>query len=179
MQVQLSRLFGTESSHAKRMPKTNAQWRKTLFAILEEIQRYIDANVDTDEFHRAVLYSGLFGARESLKQEDFWPGYVEGITRVTLALLGDYPDHTRRKSGRKDADFYKLNLNRTVQWSQDPEQRFRTLFRVGLVGFPRLSESPVAVLDKFRDRFGYKVNHATFLEWYRAHYANDYATVFR
>jgi hypothetical protein len=179
MQIQLSRLFGTESKIAKNELKTNAQWRRTLKSVLSEIQAYLDANADTDEFHRMQLYSGLLSASEALKQEDFWPGYTEGVTRIVLILLGDYPDHRRRKSGRKGEDFYRLNLDRTLQWSQTPEQRFRTLFHVGLAGFPQLSKSPVDVLRNFRDEYGYRVNHATFLEWYRVNFAEDYAAVFR
>ena len=82
MQIQLSRLFGTESKIAKDELKTNAQWRRTLKSVLSEVQAYLDANVDTDDFHRMQLYSGLVPASEALRQEDFWPGYTEGITRI-------------------------------------------------------------------------------------------------
>jgi hypothetical protein len=179
MQVQLSRLFGTESKYARDDLKTDAQWRSTLKSVLSEVKAYLDANVDSDEFHTMQVYSGLLAASDALKQEDFWPGYTEGITRIALTLLGEYPDHRKRKSGRKDAGFYKLNLERTAQWTQAPEQRFRTLFHVGLTGFPQLSESPVEVLRKFRDKYGYQIDHGTFLEWYRKNFSKDYAAVFR
>jgi hypothetical protein len=102
-QVQLARLFGSASKLATTDRRTAAQWRKTLKAVLGELDRYVSANVDTDELHRSMLLTGLVAADESLKQDDFWPGYAEGITRLALILLGDYPDHRRRKPGRAAA----------------------------------------------------------------------------
>ncbi|MHB1958137.1 MAG: hypothetical protein ACYCO5_03800 [Acidobacteriaceae bacterium] len=179
MQVQLSRLFGSESRYAKADKRTAAEWRKTLKAVLGEMERYVAANVDTDDFHKFTLLSGLWGASEALKEEDFWPGYVEGITRVGLILLGDYPDHRKRKLGRKLADHYKLDLERTVQWTQTPEQRLSVLIHAERTGFPVLSERPLDVLRKFRDRYGFKPTQTDFLEWYRANFPRDYAAVFR
>ena len=92
--------------------RSSGEWRKTLRAVLHELDCYIAHNVDTDELHRMMLLSGLAGADESLKEENFWPGYAEGITRLALVLLGDYPDHRRRKRGRKEDDHYKLDLHR-------------------------------------------------------------------
>jgi hypothetical protein len=179
MRVQLARLFGSGSKLASSDPKTAAQWKKTLTAVLDELEQYLAANVDTDEFHRLIVAGGLVGAREALKQEDFWPGYVEGITRLAFILLGDYPDHKRRKKGRKDQDHYKLDHFRSLHWSQSPEQRFRTLLAAGAAGFPELSADPMDLLHKFRGRYGQNPTHADFLEWYRANHPVDYATVFR
>lgn len=44
----------------------------------------IAANVDTDELHQFKLSTGLAAAKESLKKEDFRPGYAEGITHLAL-----------------------------------------------------------------------------------------------
>ncbi len=177
--VQLSRLFGADSKLVTSNARTPTQWRKTLQAVLREIERYVEANVDTDEFHRMILFSGLIGAKEALKHDDFWPGYVEGITRFALILLGDYPDHRRRQSGRKDKGHYKLDLCRSVQWTQTPGQRLRTLIAVGNAGFPKLSAGPLEVLGRFRDEYGFRPSQDDFLEWYRRTLPEDYAAVFR
>jgi hypothetical protein len=179
MQIQLARLFGAESKHASTFKRSGLRWRKTLRAVLREIDSYVAVNVDTDELHRSMLLSGLAAAAESLKQEDFWPGYAEGITRLALILLGDYPDHRRRRYGRKQDSHYRLDRARSVHWVQTPEQRFTTLLDVGSVGFPQLSAKPRDVLSMFRQRFGNKPNHAQFIEWYRVHFPEDYAAVFR
>jgi hypothetical protein len=179
MQIQLARLFGSQSKEARTKTRTAAQWRKSLKAVLQEIDRYVAANVDTDELHQVMVLSGLAGAAESLKQEDFWPGYAEGMTRLALTLLGDYPDHRRRKPGRKRDGHYLLNRSRSVQWTQTPRQRFLTVMDAGCFGHPRLSARPSDILFEFRKRFGTKPSQSDFLEWYRNSFPNDYAAIFR
>lgn len=179
MQVQLSRLFGANSKIAATSPQTSAQWRRTLGAVLDELTEYLWANVDTDAVHQMMLAVSLDGARQALKEEDFWPGYVEAITRISLLLMGDYPDHRRRKKGRKDENHYKLNSLRTVGWSQNPQQRKLMLYAASQFGFPELSGNTIDRLREFRDLYGYGASDLAFLEWYRKTYPADYAAVFR
>ena len=179
MQVQLERLFGAKSREAKATTRTAAQWRRTLKKVLHELDRYVAENVDTDDLHHLILLSALAAADDSLKDEDFWPGYVEGITRFALALLGDYPDHRKRKNGRRADDHYYLGRLRSVQWVQNRRQRLSTLLAVGAVGFPELSAKPRDVLNEFRRRYGFKPSQDDFLEWYRKNMSKAYAAVFR
>jgi hypothetical protein len=123
--------------------------------------------------------SGLAGAHESLEEEDFWAGYCEGITRLALSLLGDYPDHRRRKGGRRQDDHYRLDVCRSVKWIQTPEQRLQTLLAAGNAGFPELSAKPRDVLNEFRRRYGFRPSLRDFLEWYRQATPKDYAALFR
>jgi len=162
MQIQLARLFGARSKDADRGTRSAAEWRKTLRAVLQEVDRYLAANLDTDELHRWMLLSGLAAAHQSLKDEDFWPGYAEGITRLALILLGDYPDYRKSKPGRKKDAHYDLNMYRSGYWVQTPEQRFRTLLAAGNLGYPKLSALPQDVVDEFRRQHGFKPDHADF-----------------
>ena len=120
MQVQLARLFGADSKEARRMQRSAKDWKATLRNVLHELDRYIQANVDTDELHATMIASGLFAADESLKEDDFWPGYAEGLTRVVLVLLGDYPDHRRRKGGESRRSLFSWT---TSKCSLRPEHR--------------------------------------------------------
>lgn len=178
MQVQLARLFGAESKEASKTERTSAEWKATLRRVLHELDRYVSANVDTDELHSFIIASGFCAADKSLKEEDFWPGYAEGLTRVVLALLGDYPDHRRRKSGAKSAYHYSLHLYRSVHYNQSTEQRFQTLLAAGVFGVPGLSSPPREVLDEFRRRLGSRPTHAQFMRWYKKHFPPDYTAVF-
>lgn len=179
MQVQLARLFGSESREVRRPNRTTAQWRKTLKAVLREMDRYIAKNVDTDEPHKWMLLSGLAAAHESLKEDDFWPGYAEGLTRLALVLMGDYPDHGKQMPGRKKMRHYDLGMYRSCLWVQTPEQRFRTVMMAGNIGYPKLSASPQDALNRFRRQYGFKPDHADFMEWYRTNFPRDYAAIFR
>ena len=97
MQIQLARLFGPGSREARLTTRSATEWRSTLKAVVRELDRYVAHNVDTDELHRSMLMSGLAAAHESLKGNDFWPGYAEGITRRApevpegLPELGERP----------------------------------------------------------------------------------------
>ena len=178
LQNQLSRLFGANSKEARKTARTVNEWKSTLRKVLHELDRYVQANVDSDELHSFILATGLGAADESLKEEDFWPGYAEGITRVLLTLLGDYPDHRRRKGGAKSADHYLLGLHRSLHYTQSAEQRFRTLIAAGVFGVPGLSQPPRKVLDGFRSRFGGRPTQAQFMRWYKKHFPTDYTAVF-
>jgi hypothetical protein len=178
MQVQLGRLFGAESREARQTERTTREWKATLRRVLHEIYLYIQANVDTDELHTMMIASGFYAADESLKEEDFWPGYAEGITRVVLTLLGDYPDHRRRKAGAKPRHHYYLGSDRTLHYSQNAEQRFRTLLAAGSVGLPGLKTPPRDVLMDFRRRFGSKPTHAEFVRWFKKYFPDQYTAVF-
>jgi hypothetical protein len=177
MQVQLERLFGTDSSEAKTKDRSSAQWKRTLRGILSELDRYLEANVQTDDVHLRMLYSGLAGAHESLKDKEFWPGYVEGITRLALILMGDYPDQRKRRRGRKQEDHYRLSRCRSVQYVQTSNQKLNAL-----VAAPRLeinlSKDALDALREFRRVAGYRVGYKEFFRWYREKYPQDYAAVF-
>jgi hypothetical protein len=179
MKIQLARLFGSLSKEAMAEKRTDTEWRKTLKSVLREIDRYIAQNVDTDELHLSMLLSGLASADESLKQETFWPGYAEGITRLVLTLLGDYPDHRGRKPGRKTEGHYRLDRFRTLHWIQTVDQRMNTLLAAYMVGFQKLSRPPREVLNDFRQQFGFAPGYREFLDWYRKTYPQDYAVLFR
>jgi len=177
MKIQLSRLFGSDSRKAKAKTRTDAEWRRTLLDILHEIDRYLTANIHTDEVHLMMLHSGLAAADESLKAEDFWPGYAEGITRLALVLMGDYPDHRRRKGGRRRDNHYLLSRRRSVRYIQTWPQKLNTLLTAPFLGI-NFRTPPQDALDEFRRRFGFKPGYDRFFRWYRQNHPEDYAAVF-
>ena len=177
----MAKLFGSASAEAAARARTPKQWRSTLSRVLDELFRYVEANVSTDEAHWHMILSCFAAAKESLKSEAFWPGYVEAITRLSLLLLGEYPDHRKRTTGKKRADHYVLSRHRTLHFAQSPQQRLNLLFAANAlqsVGFPELSVSPRAALSEFREQFGFQATYAQFMRWYRATYPRDYALVF-
>jgi hypothetical protein len=178
MQVLLSKLFGATSAKAKSDSLSESTYREYLSKIVDELYLYLDENVQTDELHRLMLLSGLVAAKESLNDENYQAGFIEGLTRFSLVLMGDYPDHRKRKGGRKNSEHYKLNLHRSLNFVQDYEQKFRTILAVGNTGFPELSTNPYVALDRFRDEYGSRATHREFVEWYRKNYPIDYAILF-
>ncbi len=177
-QVQLSRLFGSESQEAFAQSRSSSQWKKTLQKVLDELYRYAQTNIETDELHWLMICTAFTAAHESLKEENFWPGYVEGIIRLSLLVLGDYPDHRTRKTGRKKAEHYHLSRLRTLHYLQNQDQKLNVLLATQAVGFPRLSVPPRTVLSEFRAKHGHKGTYREFIRWYKVHYPQDYASLF-
>jgi hypothetical protein len=177
MKVQLARLFGSSSSEAKLDIKSAARWSRILRKVLRELDRYLTANVETDAVHMLMLRSGLAAADQSLERYNFWPGYIEGIIRLALLLMGDYPDHRKRVGGGWRRQRYPLSHFRQVHFVQTPAQKLNTLLAAPLVGI-RLKTSPGRALARFHMQFGPKSGPRKFFAWYRQHHPEDYAAVF-
>jgi hypothetical protein len=178
IRVQLSRLFGSQSIETKKDTFTDTEWKHHLHRILKELERYLRRNIDTDELHMYMICTGFLAAEEALKQEDFWPAYTEAILRITFLLLGDYPDHRRRKGGRKREEHYHLQRFRSVRYIQDTNQKLKTLLAVPRFGLPNLGKDPNDALHEFRGEFGFKKTYKDFFKWYKEKYGKDYALVF-
>jgi|MTBAKMStandDraft_1061839.scaffolds.fasta_scaffold31442_2 hypothetical protein len=178
MMIQLSRLFGESSKEAKSNNRTDRQWKKTLQKSLDELLRYTEENIHTDELHWLMICSGFASAHESLNEEEFWPGFVEGIMRVCFLLMGDYPDHRKYKGGKKKAGHYSLDRYREVIYYQNQEKKKNTLYAAGMAGFPQLEVNPRDAISKFREECGYKVGAREFMRWFKKNYPSDYAALF-
>jgi len=177
MSVQLSRLLG-DCKDSRSSIKNDREWKRILKRVLFELDRYLSENVQTDEVHRLMLYSSLLASDLSLKENNFWPGYTEGITRLALLLMGDYPDHRKKSRGRKKERHYALNRMRSLFYLQTSDQKLQTLIAASKLGEPQLSRRAYDVLAEFRQECGFKASYREFWRWYRKRYPNDYASVF-
>lgn len=177
--VQLARLFGSTSAEARVESRTPAQWKKTLKKLLDELYQYTRANIETDDLHWIMLCTAFASADEALKNEDdFWPGFVEGLIRLNLLILGDYPDHRKRKAGKKKTGHYRLNGLRQLHYLQNQDRKLNVLFAAHAAGFPKLSVAPRDALSKFRSEYGHEPNYRDFMYWYKNNYPKDYAALF-
>ena len=176
--VMLSRLFGSQSVDARKQTLTDAEWKRILHRIVNELEKYIFQNIDTDELHMYMIWSTLLAAHEALRLSDFWPAYTEATLRMIFLLIGDSPNHKRRKGGRRSDHHYDLKLCRTVRYTQDQDQKLRTLLATGRLGLPKLENDPEVALREFREEFGSRASYKQFFKWYRQKYGKDYALVF-
>jgi len=177
MKNQLARLFGETSAPARMETATPVQWRKVLRRVLRELDAYLAVNVQTDGVHLLMLHSGLAAASEALRRRNFWPAYAEGITRLALLLMGDYPDHRKRRFGRHRLSHYQLSQHREVRFFQSYAQKLHTLMIAPRMGI-QLKTPPGRALMEFHEKFGRKADPVTFFAWYRQAHPEDYAAVF-
>ena len=123
-----------------------------------------------------MLATGLWAAEESLKEDDFWPGYTEGITRFALLLLGDYPDHRKQRLKGKRKSHYNLKNLRSIAYVQSHEQKAKTLFAASAFGLPKLSSDPLKYWREYVAQTS-SPSYRQFLQWFRKHHPKDYASV--
>ncbi len=178
MQIQLARIFGNSSIELKTCERSDSQWKRTLQKMLDELFKYAENNIDTDQFHWFMICSGFAAASESLKDEEFWPGYTEGIMRVCYLLMGDYPDHRNYKGGRKKDQHYSLNALRTSTYLQTPKQKKKTIYVAANISYPSLEVNPRDAMSEFRAEKGSAGNVSDFIKWFKRRYPSDYAALF-
>ena len=178
MQVLLARLFGAQTKAASKTLLSDAAWRAQLKNLLGELHKYQLANVRTDEFHELVLASGLASADAALTQDIFWPGYIEGVVRFALTLMGDYPDHRRRKRGRKKAGHYDLNLHRSIAFHASSEQRYRSLYQSVDLCWMGNKSKMWELMGPFYKAYGTNRTAREKLDWFRKTYPQMYSRAF-
>lgn len=173
-------LFG-DIKISNKTEKTEKEWRETFLKILKELDQYLKENIETDEFHTLLIHSGLASAHMYIEENKNFDqallGYIEGIIRFSLSILGDLPNHSKRKGGRKKVNHYELNRLRELHYSQSPSQKYHTLILAYQGGFD-LKTNPEIAMRNFRNQHGYKKDYGDFLKWYRINYPLDYAKVF-
>ena len=108
----------------------------------------------------------------------FWPGYIEGIIRLCLLLLGDYPDHRRRKRGKKTKDHYKLTQHRKLYYAQDIDQKVRVFRTASRIGFLGNSHDFNSIIGQFREEKGVAASYKDFIKWYRMRFPQEYSKLF-
>lgn len=178
VRVQLAHLFGAASSEASAESRGPGQWKRLLQKVLDELYRYVEVNVETDELHWFMICTAFAASSESLKEEDFWPGFSEGLIRLSFLLVGDYPDHRRRTTGKRKAEHYRLDRLRRMHYVQDQDQRLKVLLAAQNAGHPELSIDPRKALSEFRALHGFRASYREFMKWYKKAYPRDYSAVF-
>lgn len=177
MQVLIQKLFGSASVQSK-PTKTATEWKRTLAAILDDLWTYILTNVETDEMHMMMLYTGIASAKDALKQKDFWPQFTEGVLRIAFLLLGDIPEHRAYTRGNKRNGHYRLDRHRSVHYLRNGQQALNTLLAARRFGHPELTIDPQEAYRRFRRANGYKSTYKDFFTWFRKTFPADYAAVF-
>jgi hypothetical protein len=173
----LGRLFGVASREARRVERNPDEWKATLRRIVLELDLYLQENVATDAAHAELIRKCMESALRSLDLDDFWPGLAGGLMMLAFVLMGDPPDHRRRRGGRKTPRHYQLTVHRSLAYARTSEQRFRTLLAAKRSG-AQLSRNPLELWWEFRRREGPGTTKHKFLQWYRQRHPADYAEVF-
>ena len=172
LQGLLQSMFGWSTKTGSSTHLSDLEFKKVVGQVLNELEKYISENVHTDPSHKDELQRAIKSAQLYFNNEYWWPGVFEGIVRLSLLLMGDLPTHEKYSKGKKDDDYYRLNLHRSVGWIQNSSQRMRMLYYAERLG--KLDKK----LWQLRKEFQESSEHIDFILWFREKYPTEYAKVF-
>ena len=182
MQEQISSLFGYHSKDAQRYDFSQAELVKLLNKILNELKYYLDKNIDTDSLHYNQLTDSLSllsnSSYKDKRMEEIYFDYIEKFIRFSLLLMGDNPDHRKRKGGRKSKEHYDLSRHRSIIYLQDTDQQFFTMLNASIYFREKFKIDTKKVLRDFRHEKGYKATRKDFINWFKEKYPKEYLVLF-
>jgi len=172
LQDLLQCMFGWSTKIGSSTYLSDSEFKKGVGKVLNELEKYLSENVHTDPSHQDELQRAIKSAQLYFNTEYWWSGVFEGIVRLSLLLMGDLPTHEKYSNGKKDNNYYRLDLHRSVGWTQNKSQKIRMLNFA-----ERLSK-----LDKriwqLRKEFQESSENTDFILWFREKYPTEYAKVF-
>lgn len=172
LQCLLQSMFGWGTKIGSSTHLSDSEFKKVVGKVLNELEKYLSENVHADPFHQEELQRAIKSAQLYFKNEYWWPGVFEGVIRLSLLLMGDLPTHEKYSKGKKNNDYYRLDLHRSVGWTQNNSQKIRMLYYAERLG--KLDKK----LWQLRKEFHESSENTDFILWFRAKYPTEYAKVF-
>jgi hypothetical protein len=172
LQGSLQSMFGWGTKIGSSTHLSDSEFKKVVEKVLNELERYLSKNVQTDPFHQEELQRAIKSAKLYFNDEYWWPGVFEGLVRLSLLLMGDLPTHEKYSKGKKDNDYYRLDLHRSVGWFQNNSQKIRMIYYAERLG--KLDKK----LWQLRKEFHESKESTDFILWFREKYPTEYAKVF-
>jgi hypothetical protein len=177
----LSALFGKLNYHGYVGAVSKSKWQKDLTKVATYLKKSIEFNVHTDTIHRARLLRSCDDLVEKLKKtktiNDINAVTIECLTRLAFLLLGNMPDHWRRRAPYQDR-FWRLDGHRSIQYHQTTEQKAYLL--IHLVDIKKEFDISIKDYRDLHDAFyrGFKSKAHPFLLWFKHEYPKIYCEVF-
>ena len=172
LQGLLQSMFGWNTKLGGSTHLSDSEFKTGVGKVLNELEKYLSENVHTDPSHQDELQRAIKSAQLYFNNEYWWPGIFEGLVRLTLLLMGDLPEHYKYAKGKKDNEYYRLDLHRSVCWTQNTNQKIRMIYYAEKLG--KIDKK----LWQLRKEFQESSENKNFLLWFRDKYPIDYAKVF-
>jgi hypothetical protein len=103
-------------------------------------------------------------------------GFVETYVKLVFTLLGDFPDHWRRKSPYADR-FWELDGHRTISFSQTDEQKAALV--INLVDIEKEISVDLKEHKNMHEAFwACSRNPTKFIKWLKTEYPRVYCEIF-
>jgi hypothetical protein len=174
----LSQMFGKTSTHglAAALEANDRVWRQYCKKLMDNLERYVTANVLTDKQHWRQITENLASLKSSLRlpADTREPYLVSGLVGLCLLLLGGLPDHwAKKRVGARH--HFPLDQCRSLHYTQSASQRHH-MIRTELQkkgALPIVSE--VNTQSSAARRSG---QYHQFLEWFKTTHPREYSDLF-
>ena len=172
-----------QSLHGTAGFSRTGEWRGYCTRLFDHLQRYVETNLVTDALHREQIQHALQSLKGAVRQPEREALLVTGLVRLCFLLLGDAPNHWRKKVVNRP-DYFALDRFRSIHYAQSPEQRARMIWRTAV--YPRIEKARQAGPDdpdaerwhSLYHRLDRGGRHAEFIEAFRRECATEYVKLF-
>ena len=177
----MSALFGKLNYHAYVGGVGRATWKKDLRKVAKYIKKSIELNPNTDAHHKSELLQTCDRLEKKVKEastiDQINVATIEKLIRVVFLLLGNMPDHWRRRSPYADR-FWELDGHRTLGYTQTDEQKAYLI--INLVDIGKRYDIRVKGYEDLHDVFyrRFKGKASEFLGWFKKSYPETYCQIF-
>ena len=177
----MSRLFGDDNYHGYVGAVRKPIWKKDLRKIIKYIRKSIELSVDADSFHKNRLITLCNSIDNQLSNATLTSQMnliaIEGLIELAFLLIGNIPDHWRRKSPYSDK-FWGLDGHRRLTYSQSNEQK--TYLIIHIVDIRREYTVEVEGYEDLHAVFyrKFKGKAHEFISWFKKNYPNLYCKIF-
>lgn len=170
-------MFGKQSTHGLAGHYSIGEWNRLCKRLMEHLEKYIAANVETDRAHLRMIKQRLDSMEKALTpraRHSREPLLLRALSELILLLLGDMPDHWDKKTVNRP-EYYRLDHRRRLQYYQSRQQKINLiLFACRNYQETRLNDDENKQI-RIQAR---KLKGADFLDWFRVNHRETYGKIF-
>jgi hypothetical protein len=174
----LSYMFGKNSTHGLAGSSSKSDWTKLCKKLILHLEKYVEQNIYTDRIHLQRIKLQIDALRASLSVKvgparD--PLLFAAFCKLCLLLMGDLPDHWRKKVVNRP-EYFRLNPRRSLLYVQSRQQKVNLILRECTRG--QFSGKFTDDKSEQIQRNAWNMDNGEFLEWFQKSYLDIHLMLF-
>ncbi len=183
-EILMSNIFGKKTHHGDTGFMKYQDWKRNLQKISKRIKQSLEATVITsDKYHEReliTLCNEFINELEKQKSIDTLnTKAIEYMTRIIFSLIGNEPnniDSIEMKESPKHPKQWTLNKLRTIQYSQNWEQKYNLIIQASKD--PQYNKGVPQTKDLYNKNIELRNDHKKFIEWFKENHKDAYIRIF-
>jgi len=173
-------LFGKLNYHGYVGSVGKTTWKKDMQKIIKYIKKTILLNVHSDNYHKSKLMRICDELTEKIKKskriEEVNILIIQEFTRLIFNLLGNMPDHWRRRQPYKDL-YWTFDGHRSLCYTQNTAQKVGLILSLEFHGEIDIALEEYNSLNEVLG-FKFRNDKDKFLSWFKKNYPSQYCDMF-